>query len=409
METLEKVFKQTSWQLIGKGITAFSTVIIVGLVSRGYGEARTGEFSLALTFLGFFYLAVDFGINAYIIHSVAENKVWQKLLGLRILWAGILTASCFLLTFFWNGQSLEFKRAVFIGSLSILGYSIFVSTNALFQKMLRYELVIFSSSLSALVSVVIVFFLVYIRIELAYLLLGSLIGWIVCATTSLALIKRFVDVKPIFEFNFIKKTFKEAWPIAITLVLNVVYFRADSFIIASVKGYKDVGVYSVAYQIFQTGLVLPTFIMNGYYPLMLNSLKEDKLKFLKEVKIVSVYLLILSLLGVFTTLVLSPTLISILTGGFEGSVLSLRILSFGFPAFFLSSLLMWVFLSLKKFKILAFIYLIGLIINLMLNFIFIPQYSYIGSSWITSISEYLILVLLLITLYFNLKKYEFNN
>jgi len=51
-----------------------------------------------------------------------------------------------------------------------------------------------------------------------------------------------------------------------------------------------------------------------------------------------------------------------------------------------------------KYKSMFAIYLIGLIANISLNFMFIPTYSFIAASWITVISEYLILTLQVVSL-----------
>ena len=68
---LFQVSQQTFWQLLGKAITSLATFIILGMVTRAYGEAQTGVFTLALTYLAFFYLISDFGINAHIVPHLA--------------------------------------------------------------------------------------------------------------------------------------------------------------------------------------------------------------------------------------------------------------------------------------------------------------------------------------------------
>jgi len=121
----------------------------------------------------------------------------------------------------------------------------------------------------------------------------------------------------------------------------------DSFMIAYFKSLSDAGIYNVAYSVFQTALVLPTFIMNAYYPMML--------KTFHGLKRVLLGLLGLSLLGTVLTLIFSPLFIKILTGGgFSGSSESLQVLSLGFPAYFVSSLLMWILIAKGKYKIIIY-------------------------------------------------------
>lgn len=385
MKSLAKIFKQTSWQVAGKVVTSISTFIILGLVARNYGASGTGIFTLALTYLAIFYMLTDFGFNA---HVLKKGEIeWNKLLGVRLVWSGVLVILALGLLPFLPFATSGFDAAVLFGVLAIIGSSVFTTCNLIFQSKLRYDLAVLASSIGTLISLAVFYFLVLQKLPVPFLLFGHLTSWIVIAFAALLLIKKFLpNIIPIFDIRYTINLFKDSWPIAATLALNVIYFRADAFILAYFKPISEVGIYNVAYSVFQSALVLPTFIMNAYYPMMLNSLSG--------VKRVALGLLGISAIGVFITIFFAPIIIKILTGGgFTGSVNSLQILSLGFPAFFLSSLLMWLLIAKNKYKLMLLVYTSGALINIILNLIFIPQFSYIAASWITVISEYLILLM----------------
>lgn len=385
MKVLSKILEQSSWQVLGKIVTSFSTFIILGLVTRNYGASGTGIFTLALTYLSIFYLLADFGFNAHILRKFQIE--WQKLLGTRLVWSGSLVIFAIGLLPFWPFSTTVFIQAVILGSLAIIASSIFVTCNLIFQRQLRYDLAVIASGIGTLVGLAAFVILSVSHYPISFLLLAHLISWIVIALVALVLIRKFSHhVIPLFDFQYTKDLFKDSWPVAATLALNVIYFRADSFMIAYFKSTAEVGIYNVAYSVFQSALVLPTFIMNSYYPMML--------KTFRGVKWVLLGLLALAGLGTGLTFVLAPWVIKTLTGGgFTGSVNSLQILSLGFPAYFISSLLMWVLIAKGRYKVMFFLYTSGLIFNLVLNFIYIPQYSFLAASWITVISEYFILIL----------------
>lgn len=385
MNHFSKIFKQTSWQILGKVITSVSTFVILGLVARNYGIEGTGVFTLVLTYLAIFYMLSDFGFNAHVLKK--GEFEWQKLLGTRLVWAGILVVLAVVLLPFLPFATAQFSKAVWFGVLAILGSAIFTTCNLIFQNKLRYDLSVLASSAGTIFSLLFFLFLTISKYPVSFLLFAHLAGWIIIALAALLLIKKFIGhVLPIFDKRYTINLFKDSWPIAATLALNVVYFRADSFMIAYFKSVSDAGVYNLAYSVFQSALVLPTFIMNAYYPMMLKSLDKVKLMILG--------LLGLSLVGTLFTIVFAPLIIQILTGGgFWGSKESLQILSLGFPAYFLSSLLMWLLITKGKYKSMFLLYTWGMILNLILNFIFIPQYSFIAASWITVISEYVILLM----------------
>ena len=394
-----KIFQQTFWQVLGKVITSLSTFIILALVTRNYGKEGTGVFTLALTYLSIFYILADFGFNAHVLSRAQGlgyrvQGEWNKLLGTRLVWSGILVVVAVGLLPFWPFSTPAFTKAVSFGSLAILASAAFITCNLIFQSKLRYDLSVLASSVGTLIGLAIFIYLSTSKSPIYLLVLAHMISWAVISLIAVLLIHKFLrNVFPIFDFHYAKDLFKQSWPVAATLSLNVLYFRADSFMVAYFKSVADAGVYNVAYSVFQSALVLPTFIMNAYYPLMLRSLDKFKL--------IAFGLVGLSVMGTFITIVFAPFIINILTGGgFSGSIVSLQILSLGFPAYFLSSLLMWLLIAKGKYKIMFLLYMSGLIFNLTLNLLYIPQYSYFAASWITVISEYLILLMQVVALSF---------
>ena len=405
MQSLLKISQQTAWQLIGKIVSSLSTFIVLGLITRNFGETGTGTYTLAVTYLAMFFLLADFGFNAHILKKTHNLKLagkdeWNKLLGVRILWSVFLVVAALVLLPIWPFTSTDFARSVMMGSLAIVAYAVYVTGNAVFQSGLRYDLSTVAVVSGSLVWLLIVFWFLKLKLGIPYLLLSHFLSWLVITSVTLIVLKKLIkNVSAVFDLKYARSLFKDSWPIAATLALNVVYFRADAFILSSIKGSAQVGIYNVAYLVFQTILVLPTFMMNSFYPMMLETLKFRVDRFKYQIKMATLGLAVISVILSFATFISSPHIIKLITGsGFVGSVTSLRILSFGFPAYFLSALLMWILVTSGKYKTLLLIYTSGLIINLALNFILIPQFSFYGASVTTVISEYLILLLLLASL-----------
>jgi len=394
MSVFLKVSQQTVWQLVSKVITSLSTLFILAIISQNYGEVGTGVYTLALAYLAFFYVATDLGLNAHLLPYLVNTNtaVWQKLLGGRILISvGLMILSLIILPLL-SFNSPDYKWSVLIGSLTIVTQAIFITLQALYQAQQRYDLTCKALLISTPITVGIAYLLAINQASLPYLFLGHVLGWLVFVLVSVGLIKGITPrVTPLFDLNFLTSSLKIAWPIAATLFLNTVYFRVDVFLISYFRNFSEVGIYNLAYSFFQTALVVPTFIMNSYYPVMLRS-KQNLLK-------VAGILGLLGILGSITTWYLSPYLISLVAKeGFTGSVEALRILSLAFPGFFLSALLMWVLIGRKQYKTVLLIYAVGLIVNVILNYLFIARYTYVASSWITGLTEYLILILQIIIL-----------
>lgn len=410
-QNIVTVYKQTSWQLLGKFSTSLSTLLILGMIARTYQAEGTGVFTLALTYLSFFYMTADFGINASVIQRFIKGDLdseWRKLLGFRLTLSFLLVILAVLGVYFWPGGNEVFKESVLIGALAILGSSIYVSANAIFQYKQRFDLSAISLALGAFLSLILTFAAISQDLGVPSLLVGYMAGWLLCGTVALYLASGYTRLLPVINFKYIREILHQSWPISATLILNVIYFRADSFILAALKPIADVGIYNLSFQIFQFLLVIPTFIMNSFYPILLKIFNEDKPYFVSLLTKAGVVMFGVAFLGTLATFVLALPVVAVVSGGgqFGGSVASLWILSMGFPAFFVSALLMWTLIVLKRYKEMLFIYAFGLLFNVVLNFLLIPQYSFLAASAVTVISEYLILlaqIVVLIGVFKNLK------
>lgn len=389
---------------MGKAITSLSTLFILSLITRYYGESGTGILTIALAYLGFFIIAVDLGFNAYLMPKLLDNAedIWRKLFGLRILIAIVLMFVAGGVIFLLPNYDPLVYQLVLIGVVgALIQPAFFVTANAIFQAKLRYDLSIISSSIGSVLTFLLIYIAILSKTSLAIIMFCYLAGWLTTAIISITLSSRFIkNLTPLFDLSFMLKLVKGAWPISLALLLNVLYFRVDTFLLSFLKPFADVGIYNLSYSIFQAALVLPTFIMNSYYPMMIESFKKNQQQFFSQLRLASFGMALIGVLGIIATILLSGLIIIAITGGrgFEGSKDALVILSFGFPAYFVSALLMWTLVVMKRYKEMVAIYFIGLLFNIFTNLIFIPQYSYLATSWITGLSEYLILLLQVITI-----------
>lgn len=403
---------QTGFQILGKIITSVTSLLALAVVTREFLKEDLGIFTLGLTYIAFFYYILDLGFNAVLIKDLNKNnekEIFRKLLGLRLAVSLLLfLIGVFLAPVVSNGDE-RFLKFILIGLVSLFGYSVFISNNLVFQKKLKYQYSIAATSIGALINLMAVYIISFFTSNVIYFSLAIALCWLITGILSQLIF--FITEKylalPVIDWKFTIMLVSRAWPIALTLILNTLYFRIDAFILSYYKGFADVGIYNLAYTLFQSALVLPTFIMNSYYPILIKVM-SDKRELVKQLYVSGGVLLGISLMGIVFSNLLGEVVIKFIVGkdGFGGSVEALKILSFGFPGYFLSALLMWVLISMGRFKSVLIIYLLGLIFNTIANIIIIPHYSYNGAALVTGASEYLILSLEAIILIKILKKHE---
>jgi len=397
-------------QVIGKVFTSGTTFILSMLLARTLGASGYGDFTKITTFVAFFYLFADFGLNTAYLELSDNDKTQNNLLALRVIIGIFLMFLSVSILAFLPGTSVQgytpmVKLGIILFSISILFQSLITTANAFFQKNLRYELAAYALVAGSFSSLLFVGVLISTHLmSVLSVILAFLSGSLVSALSSLFLSRK-MGMKLIFSFDtsLVKKMLTIAFPLGLTLICNVVYFHADSVILALFRSTEEVGIYGFAYKFFELPLVVPTFFMNAVYPLLLLSKKnEDMQAFIHQVKQSALVLSVLSFILILFGYFVSP-LIAFVKNDFQSSIEPFRILLLSLPVFYLTSVTMWVLIALKKRVQLLLIYLFSMIMNIGLNVFLIPIYGYMAAAWITVVSETLVLFLsfLIIQRYFN--------
>jgi len=396
-----KVFYNTAAQLVGKAATTVTTLILTVLITRRFGPSGYGDFTVMMAYSALFYIVADFGLNAVALRDFAtdEKKIsryFKNLVGLRLVMAlGLFLIAAVALIFFPYSRLV--KIGVLISLLTIFTQALYTTANAIFQSKLRYNLSVLAAILGSVTILGLSFIFIDQGRELPLIVSSYVIGGVVMVGVSLFFVRRLTGVVGVAkDLKLWRYLFTAALPLGITTIFTVVLQKTDALLLSVLRGNEAVGLYGVSYKIFEFALVLPTFFVNSTYPIMVRHFKDSREKLLKTVKLSGIFLLAVSVLGAVVGYLLAPWMIRIVAGPeFVESVRALRLLLLGLPVFYLSALFLWLLITLGKQKQIPFVYAIGAVVNVVLNLIFIPRYSFHASAIITWTSEFLILSLLI--------------
>ena len=191
------------------------------------------------------------------------------------------------------------------------------------------------------------------------------------------LARRFVKITFAFEFNFWKKILVTSFPIAASLVFTMIYFRIDTIMLSLIKSQADVGIYGITVKVLEVVIFLPAMYMGLIMPSLSRFAVSSRKTFLE---IYRRTFNILSIFGVLTLLlifILAHQIVQIIGGPeFSSSAAPLRITAFAIGLIFLGNLGGQSLVALDLQKHGMWIYLSGAVFNIILNFIFIPRFSY---------------------------------
>lgn len=407
---LIKITRNALSQLTIRFSGSFATFLITLLITEQLGLVSLGTFIKITSFVSIFYLLVDFGINTVYLRDnfdTVEEK-FNHLITLRLLLSTLVFVVVLIITYFLpSGNTTGFsqfdKLGIVIYSLTFFTEGLLVSFTGLLQKRLQQHALIVPSLVSSILIVVLVLLGIQQK-NMLFILFAYPIAEAVQIIATLLFIKKKMMISVIESgFKaFSKKTLVSAAPLALMLFLNVVYFRVDTFILSLYSSTADVGAYGFSYKIFEFLIAFPTFLTASMFPILIQH-KNNAAEFSKKIRHYSLLLLVSSIVMSCMVFAFAPLLV-LFGGDVSPAILPLQILSLSLPFFFLTSLFQWVLLLKHKVYLLVVLYATTMIINIILNVLYVPVFSYTASAVITVVSE--VLVLLAMTIVLSLTKSE---
>lgn len=417
MSSWKKIAANTIYQLIGRGMAIIIGIAIVALITRSLGTAGYGVYVLATTIPALFFLLTDFGLNAVYLREVAKDdrhlKKFGSLLGLRLTFSLLFFSLAASYVLFFSPYPPLVKGGITLGLLAIFAQSIFTSLNALFQHNLRYNLSVLAEFISWILELSLVVLIFFLGLGFLFFVGAWVLSFFAAAGFAFLLSfklkegpiirlwrrRRFLSVAKgsyFWDSAWAKRLITSAFPLGLMLVFAQINGKADVFLLSLLDQPESLGIYGLAYKVFENLLFAPLFFVNALYPVML---KDHQLSLQALWDRLGKGVLIMLAAGfVFTLLafLFAPLAVFILGGeSFSSSILVLQLLSFGLPLFFVSVPLQWFLITVGKEKILPLIYGLAAFSNVAINSIFIPKFSYLASIFATLFSEALIFILLL--------------
>ncbi|MCM3150856.1 oligosaccharide flippase family protein [Priestia megaterium] len=202
-----------------------------------------------------------------------------------------------------------------------------------------------------------------------------------------------------YLFNTQKKINHKYWSYGITLSLPLIFHSlstnilsvSDRSFISYYVGTAETGVYSLVYNVSMVAAVVTTAIESVWIPWFTNKLQNNNRDDIN--KNVNIYLGIATL-TMIVILMISPEVLKIMTPPkyWWGIGLIPPVLVSSF-LIFLYSISVNLEYYYKSTKVIALNTIVAAALNLLLNFIFIPEYGSIGAAY-TTVASYFILFLL---------------
>jgi O-antigen/teichoic acid export membrane protein len=397
MSSVKRVARNTSLLTIGQIISYGESAVYVILVARYLGVQGWGILNLGLAFTSVFGVFATFGLTTIATREVAKDrglagKYVANLIPMIVLFA---LANIGLTVVLVNaiGYSQETIYVVYILSVGIIVSALSLLFLAIFQAFEQLQFQAIATVITSVVPLCGAVILIQLHLNVtAFALLvlltatsGSVVG---LAYVYAICVRRFFVPRLEADFTFWKGTLTEAWPMAAMGISIVIYFRIDAILLSVFQGTTAVGFYSAAYVLSEASNFVPGMFLTSMFPVFSRLHQASKTSF-RDVSAQSArYLLYLALpMAFFVTLWAKPIIFFLFGATFAPSVAALQILIWAAAIMYVTRVLGTAFVAANLQRLNMKLTFIAVAINVGLNLLLIPKYSFYGAAFATVATE----------------------
>ncbi|MDP2693026.1 MAG: flippase [bacterium] len=408
MSLTRKVAHNTIVQIVGKVITTILGLVALGMVTRYLGQEKFGWYITVTAFLQFAGILIDFGmivVTAQMLSEPFKNKerLFQNLFTFRFFSALLFfsIAPIVALTFPYN---TEIKIAIAISSIAFLAITLNQVFVGLYQTKLKMHIYAASEVLSRLIMVLAIYFVIINQMSFLAIMVAILISSVSHTTFLWLRARKETKISFTFDLNIWKSIMIKMWPIALSIMFNVVYLKGDLVLLSIFVDQAQVGIYGAAYRVLDVITQSAMMIMGILMPLMAfawsrNLKHEFKKHFQQSFDIMMLFAVPL----MFGAITLSDRIIQLVAGNeFAESGKILAILAIAVFGVFFGAIFGHTAVAINRQKQTLWIYISNAVITLIGYLIFIPIYGIYGAAWMTVFSELYAGILL----YFTIRHYS---
>lgn len=386
-------------QLVLKAIQYGLLLVVQILVARILGKDGLGLYSYVSSLALPLWVAVEFGIDNYLIRELAAapertHELSAQATSLRLVWGAILLSAAILA----GAIALPSATEKICLTLLIVALVPRVITQAYYtvqiarlKYYLSMRLDLYGAALFALCGVIVL----PLTHSLVALISCYLAVEVVKMFAALILYKQSVGVPMLHGLRFkkqeMKAVVKTLAPFALVNIFISIHMRLDIILLAAFRGVGEVGVFTAAERFVNASTALPAAVFSGLLPMlavvagkgMANRFRGGSLVLFTSVAFV------ITLFMYFG----APLIIG-LTFQFPDSVTVLRILSWSFTLFMFNTVAESVLYGHHLERSVLWVRAVGLVMVILANVWLAPLYGAVGTALATTITEGLLLIML---------------
>ena len=406
MSSVKRIFSNMGWLVSSQLIITVCTFIWTIISARYLGVAEYGIYGFAISLTGILIIIADFGINTHIVRDVStDNSLASKYLGNAIPLKSVFSIAAFMVMvvvlFLMQCDELTVKVTMLF-AIEMIIRSFCNLLNGTFQAFEKVKYQAAANNIQQVILLIFIIISIYTDMGIFAIAVSYILSNVIALAYGVyAMKKHIVNPKYGLDRQFCRKITVLSLPFAITGILFSAYYYIDIIMIEHLVGSYAAGIYNATYKLIPVQNILVSIYAAVIFPVMSKFFKsnDESMLFFSYEKSVK-YMLMLIIPFSVLIVIYSPALIQLVYGseyGLASGVLSVLIWTVSI-LFVLAPGTNLLNSSHKEMTV-NMVYIFGAVVNVILNLILIPHFSYYGAAVSTILSYALIAAIQRIAIY----------
>ncbi len=387
---IKKAFSSTLFLMFSRIFFRGMTAVIGILLARYLGVEPFGQYSTVIAFVNLFMVFNDLGVSRYsLLESSRDKDKLSYLLGNGLLIEVVLSLILYVVMAViiniigYSSIVVQLFVILAIAELLFESKKIYQST---LQSLTKFHLISWQQIIYSLLFFLLVVVTLVFKPEIKIVAYAQLFASAVLFFVYLIFVFRYI--RPVFQINKIPGILKKSWIFCVSSVFFIIYFQIGIVLLSIFKSEFDVGLFSATYRLIVAFYMIPQIVYQVALPFIYKFSLTDKEKFSRISHTIQKYLLALAVpLTIFFWLGAEEIIRLVYGKEYMPAISIMQIMGFIVIVRFFTYASAESITAINKQHIRATIEGITAGVNVILNLILIPKYSYTGSAIATLISE----------------------
>ena len=401
-ETKQKVVRNLFWAVTGKVVTLLGSLLVGIFVARYLGPEQYGLMNYVVSFVALFQVFASFGLDNIEIREEAKckgmgekgrvpgaeaNTILGTAFGLRLIFAGITMLAVILTAWLFEADTFT-KWMITLYSLSMIMNTFGVIRNY-FTSIVWNEYIVKTEISRTFIGALIKVALLFLHAPLAWFIAATLFDTVLIAGGYILSYHKQIASLRLWTFNFstAKYLIKESFPLLLSGAAVIIYQRIDQVMIGNMIDKASVGQFSVASKFVELLIFIPTILSQTIAPVLVQIRQSNEAEYERKAQqFISVTIWLCIVMAVLIALLSKWLIIYTFGVQYMAAVPVLQIMAFKVLGMALSQTAGQMIIIENQQKYAFLRNLMGCVVCIVLNLLFIPRYGIVGSAIVTIIT-----------------------